>query len=63
MLSRIWWTWGIISVITIFSWGRLEEKIVRSLNESFLERLLPFFILSLVAYMLGAAFRDFWWKK
>jgi len=46
-----------------FSWGLLEEKITKSLNKSFLERLSPFFIISLIAYMLGAAFKDFWWRK
>lgn len=63
-LNTFLWTWGFTLVIGFFAWGILEEEIVRNHLEKvvLIERVMPFYVIALISYGLGAALRFFWWK-
>lgn len=59
-LKRLWWTWGVISMIALIETVVTYQS---SWGDSLLDRFGGFFLVTAVAYICGAASRDFWWKS
>jgi hypothetical protein len=61
LLRKIWWTWGMILTISFISWGLLENYIRENTEAGIIGSVSPFFVMVFFSYLLGAAFRNFWW--
>jgi hypothetical protein len=62
-LKSIWWAWGVPLIISFFAYGLLESKIVENQGAGLSSRLGPFFAIAIISYLLGAAWKEMWWKR
>lgn len=60
-INKTFYILGIPIIVGFFAWG-IFEGVIKSTEVSFFDGVAAFSVTSIVAYLLGATWRSFWWK-